>query len=527
MKYDTEGRSIPTNPVPTNNLVVPTNNLIDTGADTDFMSYTTCCRLRLQDRLTNHDGLGCSLQRAGQYRGRLENIRLFLGTPGAEEEVVVISPMVHDHPDIDILIGCPTCENEGWILAPRDNTIKGPNNLYITTYPSVNIVNQQMEKFSEVVGTQDEYLTDEQQGADLYPENIPSPMPVSAYVASPADMNYFSMPLQQVSPLVSPFLALHNHMPVMPESISENTMEDFNISLPLRPATAPGTSSIIDTTEHGDAPNGGTLSPLYGVFDGHDVEMQHVQDTHAAIYIPDLQNIPPMPSMAVPLTSLTWLSLQQSMELSTASSYNSMSILQSPMHPPALSVWDFAAATGELDPPSEMVEHGDDSVSSMFHVWNTNPSDNNELIFVLESGLPSVVHPKWTENGSGVRALSDGVRHENSKCLLGVARSKEFDRLQQYFVPGFTDDVEMQGLRGASDEVLIATASAPNCERTIITKDRDFLNTPPNRKGTIILRGSMRVDQRCVPVSMCRLRNELLYPAILCLFQNYVNELER
>ncbi|RUS32640.1 hypothetical protein BC938DRAFT_474783 [Jimgerdemannia flammicorona] len=575
VKYDTEGCSIPTNPdyigcsicalkshfrkycplnpsrvdpeqypvaieVPNNSLVVPTNSLvegrgiyiiyqfrgddsnavkhghaqIDTGADTDFMSYTTCCRLRLQDRLTNHDGLGCSLQRAGRYHGRLENVRLFLGTPGAEEEVVVISPMVHDHPDIDILIGCPTCENEGWILAPRDNTINGPNNLYITTYPSVNIVNQQMEKFSDAVGTQDEHLTDEQQGADLYPENIPSPMPTSMHVASP-DMNYFSMPLQQVSLLVTPFPALHDHMPAMAESISENPMEDFNVSMPLRPATAPGTNSTIDTTTHGNAPNGGTLSPLYGFFDGHDVEMQHVQDTQAAICVPDPQSIPPMPSMATPLTSLTWFPLQQSRELSTVSPYNSMSILQPPILPPAQFVWDFAAATGELNPPSEIVEvhrhlpsdmdassptvpvtiqqYGyDHSVSSMFHEWNMNPPNNNELIFVLESGLPSVAQPRRPRRNQSTtspipppcdRCIQSGqvcdlrspctkcqrmdlecVRSRMAsvmrtlkllfisqfkclldECLLGVARSREFDSLQQYFVPGFTDDVEMQG----------------------------------------------------------------------------------
>ncbi|RUS24943.1 hypothetical protein BC938DRAFT_472846 [Jimgerdemannia flammicorona] len=365
---------------------------IDTGADVDFMSYKTCCRLRLQGRLTNPGGLGCSLQRAGRYYGRLENIHLFLGIPGAEEEVVVISPIVHDHPDIDILIGCPTCANEGWTLAPRDNAIYGPHPLHITTYSSVDIVNQQLEDFLVAVETQDEHLTDKQRGTglDLLPENIRPLELTSAYVL-PADMNSFSMPLQQVSHLVSHFPAPHNHMPATPASISEIPMEYFDTNMLLRRTTTSRTSSTIDETAHGDAPNGGTLPPLNNLNsfpEGQDIEMLHVQeDTPAATCALDVPTLLPLfPEMLLPV------------------------------HPMALSEPVFAYATGEFNSPSEIVkgnhrlpsdtdtslptvpaiaqQHGhNDSVFCGFHVWDAKrfPPANKELRIVLENGLPSKV----------------------------------------------------------------------------------------------------------------------------------------
>lgn len=217
---------------------------IDTGADIDFMSYQTCCRLRLQDRLTNTGGLGCSLQQAGRYYGRLQNIRLFLGT---EEEIVFISPVVQDHPDVSIIIGYPTCESERWILYPYANKINGPDKLYITTYPSVATVNKQLKNLFDAAEVRAKPIVDRQQtfDSDLPSETSQYSIPLYTYNVdemTPTDDNS-SIPFQQVSHLVSLFPELQqistdehhnsNPTPAMPTSININDvfMEEVDVTM--------------------------------------------------------------------------------------------------------------------------------------------------------------------------------------------------------------------------------------------------------------------------------------------------------
>ncbi|RUS21418.1 hypothetical protein BC937DRAFT_92753 [Endogone sp. FLAS-F59071] len=111
--------------------------------------------------------------------------------------------------------------------------------------------------------------------------------------------------------------------------------------------------------------------------------------------------------------------------------------------------------------------------------------------------------------------------------LLGFADNLKEDEVvkRKFEEPDdFADDLVVEGIRGADDEMVVAAAT--EAERTIITNDVDYFFTTKNKYGTIVLRGSVhREDGTIYPFH--RFTKENKRQVIRHLFLHHVKEMQR